>query len=589
MKENKSNIKLGKDTGSRIKIYIVCIMVVYSLLLLRLFYLQVFRGEYFKNLSERNRIKMKKLDAPRGKIFDRNGELLATNVAGYRLVYLNERRYDEKILLEIAKLVNLEEKTVERLIKNSEISSYTRQNILLDDLKEEEAHRIMERLSDYPYLDVQVYSKRKYNHGSLASHVLGYVKKITAEEYKKLKDSGYTKRDVVGKKGIEKQYDQMLQGEDGYDYIEVNALNRLVKKIQNKEAVPGKDLHLTLDLRLQEHLTSYLEGKNMKAAFIAMNPKNGEILTMVSTPEYPLNMFSSKFSQKEWNSILRNKNKPLQNRFLMGTYPPGSIFKVISAMSFLEEGINPHKEYYDPGYYQLGKWRWHPWKRGGHGYVDMEKSLVESANTYYYEIADKLGYQPIVDTSLKMGLGEVTGIDLPDEKPGVLPDGKWKKKNLKEIWYRGDTINLSIGQGYLLVTPLQMAVVYAIMANKGYAYTPHLLKTLGDKSEYEKKLKYRADFPKNYFNIIDKALEKTVTDKNGTAKALRTEGLRIAAKTGSAQNNQYKVTHAWTAGFFPAENPEIVFVCFVEGGGGGGAVAAPVAKEFVDKYMELYN
>jgi penicillin-binding protein 2 len=589
MKGKKTSIKLGKDTENRMKIYMLAVVVVYSILMLRLFYLQVFKGAYYKNLSERNRVKMKKIDAPRGKIFDRNGNLLVTNVAGYRLVYLNERSYDDKILEEISKLVNLDTDTVERLIRNSEVLSYTRENILLDDLPEEEAHRIMERLSDYPYLDVQAYSKRKYNFGEMASHVLGYVKRITAEEYQQLKDKGYTKRDIVGKKGIEKQYDKLLQGKDGYEYIEVNALNKLVRKIRHQEASQGKDLYLTLDIRLQEYMTNYLEEHKLKAAFVALNPKTGEVITKASTPEYSLNMFSSKFSQSEWNEILHDEGKPLQNRFLMGTYPPGSVFKVISALTFLKEGINPDIKHYDPGYYQLGKWKWRTWKRGGHGYVDMEKSLVESVNTYYYELGDKIGYKPIVNIAEKMGLGKLTGIDLPDEKSGVLPDSEWKKKNMKEAWYRGDTINLSIGQGYVLVTPLQIAMVYSIMANKGYAYTPHLLKKIGDEAEYEKTIRYKVDLPEEDFDRVNSALEKVVTEKDGTAKVLKTEGLRIAAKTGSAQNNQYKITHAWTAGFFPAEDPEVVFVTFVEGGGGGGGVAAPIAKLFIDKYMELYN
>ncbi len=590
MKRRKINIKLGKDLGIRVNVFKISIVFVYILLLIRLFYLQGIQGDYYTKLSKDNRVRVRRIDAPRGKIYDRHGNLLATNIAGYKLVYLNGRRYDEKVIEEISNLVDISKDYVERQIKNGEIYRYTGENVLIDDLSREKAHIIMEKLTNYPYLDVISYSKRYYIHDTFAAHTLGYVKPITSEEYEQLKDKGYTKRSIVGKKGIEKYYDEYLQGQDGYEYIEVNAYNRIVKKINNTKVIPGNDLHLTIDFELQDYMAKILDGKT--ASFIALDAKTGELLTIVSSPEYSLNKFSSKFTTEEWNEFLDNPGKPLLNRATTSTYPPGSVFKPVSALAFLESGVDPYEEIHDPGYYRIGDYTYRSWKWGGHGEVDLTKSLVESANVYYYTLADRVGYEKINEVSERIGLGQLTGIDIYEEKPGLIPDDEWKRKRIGERWYRGDTMNLSIGQGGLLTTPLQMAILYQVLANDGIAYKPHLLKERVNPEgevfvkETEKLVDYKTK--KRNFDVINNALKETVSARKGTAKALRTKNLVVAAKTGSAQN-QGENTHAWTAGYFPYENPEVVFVAFVEEGGSGGGVAAPIAKAFVDKYIELYN
>ncbi len=588
--KKRLGIKLGGDTENRSLIFQVIVVVIFFLLATRLFYLQVVRGDEYRERANNNRVKLKRIEAPRGKIFDSQGELLATNEAGYRLLYLKERKYSEKELKEISELLGLTEASVERRIKYGEIFPYTRENILEDDLDEDEAHRIMEKLSEYPYLQVQAYAKREYLYDTLASHVLGYVKKISAEEYEELKELGYTQRDTVGKNGVEKQYDYQLQGKPGYKYIEVNALNRIVKELNQRQPIPGKDMYLTIDSRLQETIEKYFEEKKLQGSLIAINPKNGEIITMVSYPTYSLNMFTSRFTSEEWNSIMNDKRKPLRNRAIAGEYPPGSIFKPIVSVALLNDGLNPKKQYFDNGYYQIGKWKWRSWKRGGHGYVDFKKAITESANPYFYRLGDELGPTKLIKTAADFGMGERTGIDTPGEKSGRLPDDEWKRKNMNEPWYRGDTINLSIGQGYLTVTPLQMAEAYTLLANKGVAYKPHLVRTLKGKNETTvtkiEKVK-ELNYSKSYYNLITDAMVNAVEASNGTVKALRTEGLKVAGKTGSAQNSQFKKTHAWVGGYFPADDPEVVFVAFAEGAGGGGSVAAPAAKAFIDKYLEL--
>ncbi len=588
-------IKLGESVGIRNVIVKGFILLIFFLIGIRMLYLQVLKGDEYSYLSEKNRFKIKKIEAPRGKIYDSKGRLVVTNGSGYRLVYLNERKQDPNIVKEISELTGYTEEYISKRIKYGEIFPYTRENVIVEDLNPEVAHKLMEQLMDYPYLQVQVYSKRKYLYDSAAAHSIGYVKKISEKEYERLKNEGYSSRDVIGKDGLESEYDKRLQGEDGYEYIEVNALNRVQRKIEKKKnPIPGEDMHITLDMELQEYMEKQFEEDGRAGAFIALNPKNGEILTLVSYPTYSLNMFSSQISYEEWDKIINDPRKPLSNKAIAGEYPPGSVFKVISAIAFLENGIDPKEKYYDKtGYYQIGKWRWRAWKAGGHGYTDMKKSIVESANPYYYKNADAIGHKPIIDVAASFGLGERTGIDIPGEKKGLLPDIAWKKKVIGSSWFKGDTILLSIGQGYLLVTPLQIANLYAAIANRGEVYTPHLVKEFqdlkGEKYPIEVSKQKIKKYPQSYYDILNDALIATVSQDNGTTKILRTEGIKVAAKSGSAQNAHSKITHAWVAGYFPADNPEIVFATILEGAGGGGAVAGGMTRRFIDKYLEIKN
>lgn len=596
MKNRNIEIKLGNESTKRDIVYKIFVIFIFLSLILRMMYLQLYRGDKYAYLAEKNRFKLKKIESPRGKIYDRNGRLVVTNGAGYRLVYLKERDNNPEIVKEISEITDYDEEFIKKRIKNGEIFPYTRENVLVESLDEETAHKLMEKIIDYPYLQVQTYSKRRYLYDTTASHSIGYVKKISEKEYEKLKDEGYSPRDIIGKDGLERTYDKELQGEDGYEYIEVNAFNRVQRRVaEEKVPVPGKNLYMTLDMELQQYMEEQFKEDKRVGAFIAMDPKTGELITMVSYPTYSLNMFSSQILNEDWQKIINDPGRPLTNKTIAGEYPPGSVFKVVSAISFLENGIDPKEKYLDRnGYYEIGKWRWRAWKAGGHGYVDMKKSIVESANPYYYRLADQIGHKPIVETAHIFGLGEKTGIDIPGEKKGILPDVEWKKKVIGSGWYKGDTILLSIGQGYLTVTPLQIAVLYAAIANKGYTYSPHLAKSLVDFSgqkveEILGKKHEIKNFPKKYYDILNDALIATVAQNNGTTKILRRKDITVAAKSGSAQNAHSKTTHAWVAGYFPAEDPEIVFTVVLEGAGGGGAMGGAMAKKFIDKYMEIKN
>lgn len=596
MKDLKSrrvrNVRLGETNSDRCFFVKIGIIGVFFLLVVRMGYLQIYKGEEYKYKAENNRVKFVRVDALRGNIVDANGEIVATNKIGYRLNYLNERKYDEKILKELSEITGRSQEYIEKRIKYGEISMYTRENTIMEDLEEETAHKILERKNEFPYLNVETYFKRKYIEEETASHVIGYVKKISNKEYETLKDEGYDDRDVIGKEGIEKEYDKILRGEKGFEYFEVNARSVVQKVIKNKPSVKGKDVHLTIDMRLQRYVENVFKERNLVGSMIAINPKDGKVITMVSYPTYPLNTFSSTIPSDLWNEILYDKRKPLTNKSISGEYPPGSVFKPFVAFSFLEAGLNPKEKFYDDGAYRIGEWQWRSWKRTGHGYVDLRKAIIESANVYFYRAAHEYGSAVITKNVKNFGFGKQTGIDIPGEKSGLVPSPEWKKKRFKEGWYTGDTIIFAIGQGYMTATPLQVAQAYSVLANEGYAYRPRLVDYISDgeiKEETEKIKSVEVKYPSSYYKMMKDAMIGVVEEKNGTGKILRTKGLKIAAKSGSAQNSQFKETHAWVAGYFPADNPEIVFVVLLQGAGSGGAVAGSVAKAFIDEYLSLYG
>ncbi|MGL5918832.1 MAG: penicillin-binding protein 2 [Cetobacterium sp.] len=586
-------IRLGKSFEFRGEIYKVFIFFIFILLGLRMAYLQIIKKEKYNYLAQKNRVKLRKIDAERGNIYDSTGELVVTNTLGYRLVYLNQRKVTEEQLKSMSEATGYPNDYLQKRIKYGEIVPYTKENILIEDLDLQLAHKLMEKIGDYPYLEVQSYSKRKYIHDSLASHTIGYVKKITEKEYETLKTDGYSPRDIVGKTGIEKVYDIHMKGKPGYDYIEVNALNKAQKIEKSKEPNPGFNLHLSIDMRLQEHMEKIFEEEKLSGALIALDAQTGKVLTMVSYPTYSLTTFSSKISQEEWTKITNDPRKILTNKTISGEYPPGSVFKPFSAFAFFNSGLDPKTKIFDNGVYSIGKWSWRAWKKGGHGTVDFEKSLIESVNPYYYRFADQYGLEPIVESAGSFGYGKLSKIDVFGERAGVLPDEKWKRKRFKQSWFKGDTIILSIGQGYLLATPMQVAVSYMGLANRGKAYVPHVVDYMENGKEridIKPEVLYETNYPSWYYDALNKALVNTVEKNNGTTKALRTKGLVVGAKSGSSQNSRFDETHALVAGYFPADKqPKIVFTVLLEGAGGGGSVAGGIAKKFVDEYLKYYS
>ncbi|MFA6709150.1 MAG: penicillin-binding protein 2 [Fusobacterium sp.] len=592
MKNSKFKV-LGIDKSKRYLLTKIFILILFGILLIRLSYLQIYKGKEYKDKSTNNRVRFIRNSAIRGNILDSNGEIIATSKIGYRLNYLEERKTTPEIIKNISKLTGYSEKYIEKRIKYGEISMYTRQNMLIEDLKEKVAHKIFEKIDEYPYLEVEMYYKRKYLYPNSSSHLIGYVKKISNKEYEKLKDEGYSDKDTIGKEGVEKKYDSILKGKKGYQYFEINARGKALKTIKKKPSEKGEDIQLTIDMRLQTFIENEFKKSKLTGSFIAINPKNGEILTMVSYPTYPLDVFSSSIPSDVWNKILYDKRKPLTNKSIAGEYPPGSVFKPIEAFGFLDSGLDP-KEVNEGrnAIYSIGEWSWKSWKRGGHGPTDLRKSIVESVNTYYYKYGHKYGSKVITKAAKNFGLGEKTGIDIAGERTGTVPSPEWKKKRFKQGWYTGDTINYSIGQGYVTVTPIQIARAYCVLANKGYAYTPKAVKYIIKDSVKEKTVSHKSlevNYPRRFYDVIENAMIGVVEDKHGTGKRLKTKNLKIAAKSGSAQNTHFKETHAEIAGYFPVGNPEIVFAVLLQGAGGGGSIAGALTKKFIDEYQFLYH
>lgn len=588
------SFKLGEKINKREMIFKVIVLLCFGILISRMAYLQLIKGNNYSFLSEKNQFKVKKIEPSRGRIFDDKNRLVVTNGSGYRLIYLLGREENKEYIKQIAELTKKDEEYIAKRIKYGEIFPYTKENVIIENLEEIEAHKIIELIEKYPYLEVQIYSKRKYLYDDVASHSIGYVKKISKKEYEKLKYKGYFVRDNIGKIGIEKKYDEVLKGKTGYKYIEVNALNKIQRQLdKTKNPTPGKNLYMSIDMELQKYMEDQFKEDERSGSFIALKADTGEILTMVSYPTYSLNVFSSQISVDYWKKVSNDPRKTLTNKSIAGEYPPGSTFKVVSALAFLNSGVNPKEKYYDyTGYYQIGKWKWRAWKHGGHGATDMKKSLVESVNPYYYKYADQIGSSVIIKTAKDFNLGKRTGIDISGEKKGIIPSPEWKKKRFGRSWYKGDSILLSIGQGYTLVTPIQLAELYTIIANRGWAYQPHIIKEIENPLTKEKKKLITEKivvkgYKESYYETIHDALLATVEQDNGTTRILRNPHIKVAAKSGSAQNSHSKLTHAWIAGYFPVEKPEVVFVCLLEGSGSGGAVAGAMTKKFLDKYLEI--
>ena len=490
----------------------------------------------------------------------------------------------------IARIANIEFEEILDTFYNAPILNVDKEILVVEDLPKEVALREVEKLPN-DRIDIVEYDKRTYPNNSLASHILGYVKVISSNEYKELKDSGYLIDDLIGKKGIEKSYDKELKGTNGREFVEVDVRGNIIKKIDENGAVSGENIYLSINKNLQEYMTNIFS--NAEGAFIAINVKTGKIITFVSSPEIDLNLLSSKINQKDWNELVNSKRTPLVNKGIVGLYPPGSTFKVVSGASILESGISPNAAVYSTGAFTYGKVTFKDSHSSGHGYTNFYKSIEESVNTYYYENIMKIKKEKFFDIAKEFGIGEKTGIDISGEQVGLIPTPEWKKLKFKtkqtQVWLPGDLINASIGQGYVLVTPMQIAMIYQSIANNGTMLVPTFVDRFVDNKgniiENKTKIRKQLNISKETIKIIQNALKLPVAGSNGTAKILQLPYVKVSAKTGTAQNSSGK-NHSWIAGYFPSDNPEIAFVSLVERGGYGGVAAGQKARAFIEKYYQ---
>lgn len=583
----------------RLTILRIGLLLVVALLALRLWHLQIHEGLYYRDLSENNRTRSVILEPARGLIFDRNGVLLANNVPSFSLYVTLEDVKDREVLVgQLTSLLGLDPALTRK--KLSVKGSKLLQRKIKDRLTLREATIIESHRLDLPGVMIQVESQRNYPGGVTAAHLIGYVGEISAEQLERAGTDDLHQGSIVGQYGVEKSFDRYLRGRAGEKSVEVDALGHEKRTAVVEKPRAGDDLYLTIDIRLQQ-LAEALLGEEA-GAIVALDPTNGDVLALASRPAFDPNMLSRELTPKQWVEIVQDEGRPLNNRATQGQYPPGSTFKVVMAVAALESNtVSPSSTIRCTGGYQFGNRLYHDWKAGGHGLIDLRHALVHSCDVYFYTVGQRMGIDTIADYAAQFGLGRETGIELPSERVGIVPSSAWKQKAKGQPWLPGETISASIGQGYVTVTPLQMASVIGTVANSGISFRPRLVQAVMDRTTGRLqelpavprgKLKVTGD----HLKLIQEALAGVVTE--GTATRAKSPLVTIAGKTGTAQTAALRTgpeedipkklrDHAWFVAFAPVEVPRIAVAVLAEHMGHGGSAAAPLAKSLIEAYVKL--
>ena len=563
------------------KSIIAPIQVLFAVLALGLVYTQIVRFPYYSRLSRDNAIRIIPIEGPRGTIYDRNkvalvGDRISYNVA----VVYQELRNREKLIRLLSTLLDVPRKNIENAIDRSARRPYAPVTIV-EDIDKDKAFMLEEESFDIRGLVVETRSIRNYAYNSTGSHVFGYLSEISEQELENLKEYGYRAKDLVGRDGLEKYYDNDLAGVDGGIQIQVDNKGRQVGVLGYKDPKKGKDLYLTIDINMQKVCDNALEGK--AGAIIVMDPNTGEVLALSSSPSYDPNIFVKPEESQERLRLLRDEAQyPLLNRAISGIYPPGSVFKVVISSAALQlKRISGQTHFNCTGTYILGRAQFDCWKEGGHGQQNVTEALMNSCNVFFYNTGRALGVDNIEDFTHKFGFGKKTDIDLPDEAKGIVPGRLWKKTHKKDVWYEGETINYAIGQGYLLVTPIQVLEMMSVMANKGSLVKPYIVSRI-DSEDTAKTERQNTGMNDNVIKTVRGGLYNVVNGENGTGKRAKLEGVAVAGKTGTAQNPLGR-THAWFTGFAPFDNAKICLVVFLEHGGKGGLEPSEIAKEIFEE------
>lgn len=573
-------------------------------LVFRLGYLQIIRGEEMAQLSDGNRIRLVTINPPRGLIYDRNDEIIVSNRPGFSVSIVPFKGpIDPKVIQLLARLLEIPETDIVKKIDQNE--GKVDPILIKSDLTAEMIAKIEERRSDLTGVMVEAQALRYYSNNEIADHVVGYVSEISEEVLKNRKDQDYRAGDLIGQAGLERYYDSVLRGQRGGRQIEVDVTGRPIKVLGKKDPIPGNILRLTLDLKLQkiadqavnnhlQYLRQSGSSRTEAAAVVVMNPQNGEILAMVSKPSYNPNFFATGISQKEWDKIRNNAFDPLTNKAISGEYPPGSPFKIIMGLAVLEEKkVTPEELFFDGGDHPLARGKGNA---GGAalGWINLRRAIQKSDNVFFYEMGYRLGINKIGEYAQMFGMGEKTGIDLPGEELGLVASREYKKKiyNTDE-WYVVETMDAAIGQGFQLVTPIQMAEIVSVIANGGIRYRPHLLHQILDPDgrviqTIEPEIVKKLNFSPEKINFIREAMHSTTIEDGNAAWILNGFPYKMGAKTGTSEN-PHGQDHSWFVAYGPYENPEVVVVVIVEQGGYGAVAAGPIVREILDGYFGLLN
>ncbi|KJR40843.1 peptidoglycan glycosyltransferase [Candidatus Magnetoovum chiemensis] len=573
------------STFIRISIYIL--IGTFCVFFLRLYQLQIIKGEDYRTASKSNRVKITMIPSPRGIIYDRNGIALVKNIPFYYASVMPQTK--DLNVKHLSRLLNIDEQEITEILEK-EKNNFFKPIILKEGLSFEDVTQIEARRSDFPGLTIDTTVTRNYVYNKIGSHVIGYLGKPNKQQLSKAQYGKLTPEMFIGQWAAEAMYDDVLRGTPGKEIIEVDALGRQLKELQGIPPITGKDITLSIDINLQKAAEDAFDGK--QGALVAINPRNGEILSLVSLPSFDPNDFVMGINSKKWKALNEDKSYPLINRALQSSYPPGSIFKVLVSAAGIEEGVITRGFSPFCGHIMnYGKWSFACW--GRHGGISFPNALIESCDIFYYQAGKKLGINKIADYAKQFGLGEKTGLNIAgsSEKSGLIPTTKWKKEALGKSWYLGETFISAIGQGYVSLTPIQAALMISIVANEGLKIPLTIIKSDETSSKPIKKL----DINNKTFISIKEALYGVVNTRRGTGTKARSAIVEISGKTGTAQVVKGRIKseklkkqhrdHAWFVAFAPFENPEIALSIIVEHGGHGGEAAAPIAKKVIEAYI----
>jgi len=554
------------------------------------FYIQIIRYKHYKTLAEENRLRKIILPACRGKIFDRNGILLVDSRPSYCVTFLSDSRVNTKNSLEsLASFLAIEKEEIEEKVEKAGKVVYTEPIRILKDVGIEAVSIVEERRDKLNGVELEIIPLRRYSFGKLGGHLLGYLGEISEKEYLEIKSKGYHYGSLRGRTGIEEEYEELLKGIDGVNFLEVDSQGREVRVISHLNPRMGRNLYLTIDYPLQKISEDLLGDRS--GAIVVLDPQNGEILALVSKPDIDPNLLSGGMTFRDWKRLNEDKRHPLWNRAIKGGYPAGSTFKLLTAIAALEEGIINKETLLNSctGSWRFGKRFFKCWRKEGHGRLSLVPAIIQSCDIFFYQLGARLGLERLSSYALKCGLGSPTGVDLPQEGSGLIPTPSWYDRKLgKGNWTQGVAVNMAIGQGEVLVTPLQLASFYGAIACNGKSYCPHLLLRIEEEDgkliKREKSPERTLPISTETIRILKEGLLGVVQDSRGTAQVAQIPGLNVAGKTGTAQNPHGK-DHSWFVAYAPAEAPKLVVSVLVENAGHGSEVAAPIAKKIIESYF----
>lgn len=578
---------------SKITLYILAALM--GLVMLFYWKVQVLDHQKYWLMAEANRLRELPLTAPRGLIHDRQKVILADNAPSFKVSLVREAVTDyEKTINNLSILLRLNREELKKRIDRYRFLPVFEPIVIMDSLKLEEVSIIEARKDEFPEIKLEVEPKRNYPFGPTGAHFIGYLQEVSVDELRTQPEKKWRGGEMVGKAGLEKEYNDHLTGREGKILEIVDNRGRARAEVSRIEPQPGKDLHLTIDFDLQRRAEELLQGR--EGAIVALDPRTGECLIWASSPSYDPNQFISRFSSDEWLNLLNDPGKPLENRVFRGLYSPGSTFKIVMALAALNEGIiTENSTFFCSGSVELYNREFNCWFKPGHGSLNLVGAIKNSCNVYFYQLGRRLPIDTIALYARLLGLGQKTGVDLPGEKEGLVPSTDWKRKYLRQAWFPGETISVAIGQGPLLVTPLQMASLTSTVANGGKKIRPHLVNSQNKAETGE-----RIEVPESTFEKVIEGMWQSVNNQ-GTGQGAYLPGFDVCGKTGSTQlisretaeklvqrGGEIKKTHSWFTGFAPRHNPQIVVTVIVEFGGMGGQTAAPLAGQIFKAYREKY-